>query len=182
MSERRAELPFVSHVLYLSQVFINCLEQLSTKTDAFDSTQWVFGRMCFVFVVVFFIYITDNGLLKTDNTLQYVLCVQGYFRGAFLAGSIFCHPGGLLSSTCKRDAFAFSLKKKCISLKQLRVITAEILHLESGSITKVWALGFTQTDKHISLIQTTKCYQAVSWLWTRSRYILISCNLLEMLV
>lgn len=37
------------------------------------------------------------------------------------------------------------------------------------------------TTRHVSLIRTTKCYQSVSWLWTRSRDVLISCNLFEML-
>lgn len=70
-----------------------------------------------------------------------------------------------------------------ISLKLFGVNTPEVPHLATASITRVRAFSFTQPDEHVChSFKTTKCYLAVSWLWTRSRYVLISCNLLEMLV
>lgn len=126
-----------SHLVCLLQVFINCLEQLSTKTDDIDSSQWVFGWL--------FFGIFDDGVLNSDDTLRFLLCVQRHFSGPVLSRSVSWHSGGLQSNICKCDAFLI-----IISFKQFGFNTAEIPHLEPGSVTKAWALSFTQPDKHVS--------------------------------
>lgn len=107
---------------------------------------------------------------------MFPVCVQQHFSGPVLSGSVYCRSGGLQSNICKSACVFCNISFKLFGVTS-PVVTA--------SVTRAWALSLSllyTRQACVSLIRTTKCYRAVSWLWTRSRYVLISCNFFEMLV
>lgn len=142
-----------SHRVCLLQDFINCLEQLSTKTDDTDSSRWVRGCLFFTALKFFSTFLTS-----------FVLYVQRHFSGPVLAGSVPWLSGGLQSNTCEHYSLFLLFPINSLGLVQ----SESHIRNQAASLKRGLSPSRKQT-KPVPLIQTTKCYQAVSWLWTRSR-------------
>lgn len=123
-----------------------------------------------------FFLISVVTVLHLDNILKSLPCVQQHFSGPVLSWSVYWHSRGLYSNICKHSVFLYYILYIVWGLNTRKRTCGNCQRH-----TRAWAPSFTQLDKHVSLIRTTKCYQSVSWLWTRSRDVLISCNLFEML-
>lgn len=111
-----------------------------------------------------------------DHVNISAVCWQ-YFSGTGLSRSVFRCSRRVQSNICKSTHFLL-FPLSCSAL----------IHLKTGNIWRLAASpkrGLCTSHKQTNMRLTHsnhKCYQAVSWLWTCRGYVLISCNLFEMLV